>query len=150
MVVIPLLSDVVVPILVGTSAVLPSAAHESDAGVDLRSAAEVRLEPGNWALVPTGIRLNLPAGHVGLIVPRSGLALREGVTVLNAPGCVDPGYTGQIGVMLINLGLAPYVVLEGDRVAQLLLVPFMRPRWSEVTDLDDSDRGGSGFGSSGR
>jgi dUTP pyrophosphatase len=129
---------------------LPSYAHEGDAGLDLTAAADVRLEPGGRAAVPTGLRIAVPDGWVGLVHPRSGLARRHGVTVANAPGTIDAGYRGEVQVLLVNLGDEPVDLHRGDRVAQLLLQRVGRASVVAVEDLDASARGGGGFGSSGR
>jgi dUTP pyrophosphatase len=128
---------------------LPTYAHEDDAGLDLAAAAEVTLQPGERAAVPTGLALAIPAGWVGLVHPRSGLARRHGVTVTNAPGTIDAGYRGEVQVLLINLGDAPVTLQRGDRIAQLLLQEVGRARVVEVAELDDTSRGEGGFGSTG-
>lgn len=129
---------------------LPSYAHDGDAGLDLTAAADVKLEVGGRAAVPTGLRVAIPAGWVGLVHPRSGLARRHGVTVANAPGTIDSGYRGELQVLLVNLGDEAVTVQRGDRVAQLLLQRVGRATVVVVDDLDDSVRGSGGFGSSGR
>ncbi|WP_052669701.1 dUTP diphosphatase [Nitriliruptor alkaliphilus] len=129
---------------------LPSYAHEGDAGLDLIAAEEVDLAPGARAAVPTGLRVAIPAGWVGLVHPRSGLARRHGVTVANAPGTIDAGYRGEVQVLLINLGDEAVTLHRGDRVAQLLLQRVGRATVVAAPDLDDSTRGAGGFGSSGR
>lgn len=128
---------------------LPSYAHEGDAGLDLAAAAPVALNPGERAAVPTGLRVAIPQGWVGLINPRSGLARRHGVTVANAPGTVDAGYRGEVQVLLINLGDALVQFERGDRIAQLLLQQIGHARVVEVDDLGSSARGSDGFGSTG-
>src|SRR5699024_1143995 len=121
-----------------------------DAGLDLASAEEVVIPPGGRALVGTGLAVALPAGTVGLVCPRSGLAARHGITVLNGPGIVDAGYRGPVKVALHNTDLSESFALHvGDRVAQLVVVPFLAPRLDEVEDLDETVRAGAGFGSSG-
>jgi dUTP pyrophosphatase len=110
-------------------------------GLDLAAAAEVTLEPGERAAVPTGLALAIPQGWVGLVHPRSGLARRHGVTVTNAPGTIDAGYRGEVQVLLINLGDAPVTLQRGDRIAQLLLQEVGRARVVEVAELDDTSRG---------
>lgn len=129
---------------------LPRRAHPGDAGVDLSATEDADLEPGARALVPTGIAVAIPEGYVGLVHPRSGLAARHGVTVLNAPGTVDAGYRGEILVNLINLDPdAPFRVRRGDRIAQLLVQAVETPRWVTTDVLPDSVRGDTGHGASG-
>ncbi|WP_427385583.1 dUTP diphosphatase [Janibacter sp. G56] len=129
---------------------MPAYAKEGDAGADLSSVAEVTLEPGHRALVPTGIALALPPGHVGLVHPRSGLAHRHGVSMVNAPGTIDSGYRGEIMVNLINLDPSESVTIRpGDRIAQLVVQRYLHADFLEVEALDATDRGDSGHGSSG-
>lgn len=129
---------------------LPRYAHGpgEDAGMDLCAVADVTLAPGEAGAVATGIAVELPPGYEGQIRPRSGLALKHAVTVANAPGTIDPGYRGEVKVLLINLGRAPYRVSAGDRIAQLVVAPYAAVAWDE-RDLQDSARGAGGFGSSG-
>lgn len=129
---------------------LPSHAREDDAGLDLLAAEAFTIEPGGRALVPTGIAVAIPAGHAGLVLPRSGLALRQGVTVLNAPGLIDAGYRGEIKVLLINHDRAAATIARGDRIAQLVVQRVERAELVEVAELPASDRGQGGFGSTGR
>jgi dUTP pyrophosphatase len=128
---------------------LPVYAREGDAGLDLAAAAPVTLEPGSRELVSTGLRVAIPAGYAGLVMPRSGLALRSGVTVLNAPGLIDSGYRGEIGVLLVNHGAQPVVIQRGERIAQLVIQPVARAQLVEVRELPESLRGEGGFGSTG-
>jgi dUTP pyrophosphatase len=130
----------------------PARSRDGDAGYDLRSLEGFVLGPGERRLVPTGVAVALPDGVAGLVVPRSGLAARHGVTTLNAPGLVDPGYRGEVKVILHNAGQEPYEAHAGDRIAQLLLVPYWAPTLRVVEELPDAadDRGADGFGSSGR
>jgi dUTP pyrophosphatase len=129
---------------------LPSYAHPGDAGADLVSTVDLRLEPGERALVPTGIAIALPDGYVGLVHPRSGLAARHGVTVVNAPGTVDAGYRGEVSVLLVNLDPRSAVDLSrGDRIAQLVVQRVDRARFVEVDRLPGSARGEGGYGSTG-
>jgi dUTP pyrophosphatase len=128
---------------------LPAYAREGDAGLDLVTAAAVTLAPGGRELVPTGLRVAIPEGYAGLVLPRSGLALRAGVTVLNAPGLIDSGYRGEIGVLLINHGAAPVTLARGERIAQLVIQPVARATLVEVRELEASQRGAGGFGSTG-
>jgi dUTP pyrophosphatase len=133
------------------SAVLPSYAHgpEEDAGMDLHAVEQVTLEPGKPGLVPTGLTVEIPSGFEGQVRPRSGLALKHAITVPNAPGTIDPGYRGEVRVILLNLGSAPYTVHPGDRIAQLIVARYEAIEWQEG-DLAGSTRGEGGFGSSGR
>lgn len=129
---------------------LPAYAHPGDAGADLLTAVDVVLAPGERALVPTGVALALPAGYVALVHPRSGLAARHGLSIVNAPGTVDAGYRGEIKVLLVNLDPREAVELRrGDRIAQLVVQRFERARFVEVTELPDSVRGSGGYGSTG-
>ena len=130
-------------------AVLPAYAHAGDAGLDLTAVEAVRLGPGERAAVPTGLAVAIPDGWVGLVHPRSGLARRHGLTVANATGTIDAGYRGEVQVLLVNLGSDPVEVAAGERVAQLLLQEVGRARVVEVEGLDDTVRGGGGFGSTG-
>ncbi|MBL8173634.1 MAG: dUTP diphosphatase [Bryobacterales bacterium] len=132
-------------------AVLPSYAHgpEEDAGMDLRSCADLTIAPGATVLVPTGLALEIPPGYEAQVRPRSGLALKHSITMPNAPGTIDPGYRGELGVILHNLGAHPFPVHAGDRIAQLIVTRYESVEWEE-TDLQDSTRGQGGFGSTGR
>lgn len=127
---------------------VPRYAHPGDAGIDLY-AAEDAIVTGETVLIPTGVAVAVPDGHVGLVCPRSGLAA-HGVTVANAPGVVDAGYRGELMVRLTTTSKNPYRVHRGDRIAQLLVVPILRPEVNVVVDLDDTERGTNGFGSTGR
>lgn len=132
-------------------AVLPVRQHAGDAGLDLCAAEPVSLAPGQRALVPTGLAVAIPDGWAGLVVPRSGLAMRHGIAVVNSPGTVDAGYRGELRVLLLNTDRAtPFTAAAGERIAQLLLVPVALPAPVEVDDLGTSDRGTGGFGSTGR
>ena len=129
---------------------LPSYAHPGDAGADLHTTVDVTLAPSERALVPTGLSIALPDGYVGLVHPRSGLAARHGVSVVNAPGTIDAGYRGEIKVLLINLDpVEPVTLSRGDRIAQLVVQRFERARFVEVGVLPDSRRGAGGYGSTG-
>ena len=130
---------------------LPGYAHPGDAGLDLRSAVDVRLGPGERALVPTGIAVAVPDGFVGLVHPRSGLAVRHGVSLVNTPGTIDAGYRGEVKVPLINHDRADAVDLtRGDRIAQLVIQQVAHVQVKEVAKLDEAERGDGGFGSTGR
>lgn len=124
-------------------------AHSDDAGADLRSRETLTVPPNGRALVHTGLRMGIPEGHTGMVCPRSGLALKHGVTVLNAPGIVDAGYRGEVGVILLNTSDVPFRVHEGDRVAQMVFVQAVHASFHAADGLDDSDRGSDGFGSTG-
>ena len=129
---------------------LPAYAHPGDAGADLTTTVDVVLEPGERAMVPTGISLALPDGYVALVHPRSGLAARCGVSIVNAPGTVDAGYRGEVKVMLINLDPnSPVRLHRGDRIAQLVIQQVERARFVEVDRLPGSARGAGGYGSTG-
>jgi dUTP pyrophosphatase len=145
------LTDVVIPIrLLDKDLPLPAYAHPGDAGADLVAAEEAELAPGQRAKVRTGIAVAIPDGYVGLVHPRSGLAARLGVTVLNAPGTVDAGYRGEILVILVNHDPANTVkISRGDRIAQLVVQRVERASFHVVDELDDTSRGAGGHGSTG-
>ncbi len=129
---------------------LPSAQHPGDAGLDLRSAVDAVVEPGERVMIPTGVAVAIPEGHAGLVLPRSGLAAKHGLTMANAPGLIDAGYRGEVICAAVNLDReTPVKVHVGDRIAQLVVValPSVEPTW--VDELPESERGGSGFGSTG-
>ena len=128
----------------------PAYAHPGDAGADLLTTVDVTLLPGERAMVPTGIALALPDGYVALVHPRSGLAARHGLSIVNAPGTIDAGYRGEVKVMLINHDpVTPVELRRGDRIAQLVVQRFERARFVEVAELPDSVRGEGGYGSTG-
>jgi len=135
----------------GADLPLPEYATADSAGVDLLAAVgdDVTLAPGARALVPTGLAIALPPGYEAQVRPRSGLALRNGVTVLNSPGTVDADYRGEVGVILANLGDAPFKVTRGMRIAQMIVAPVSRLAWVEMETLPESGRGAGGFGSTG-
>ncbi len=130
---------------------LPAYAHgpDEDAGLDLKAAADVLLPPDETRLVPTALALEIPPGYEAQIRPRSGLALKHLITMPNAPATIDPGYRGELQVILLNLGRQPYQVHAGDRIAQMVIARYERIQWEEG-DLGGSRRGDGGFGSSGR
>jgi dUTP pyrophosphatase len=129
---------------------MPTYAHPGDAGADLHAAVELTLLPGQRALVPTGVALAIPEGFVGLVHPRSGLAARHGITIVNAPGTVDAGYRGEVLVNLVNLDASePFTVRRGDRIAQLVVQQVAQADFVEVDSLPDSSRGDTGHGASG-
>jgi dUTP pyrophosphatase len=141
------IESVDVPII---AAQVPAYAHPGDAGADLVSTEALRLEPGQRALVGTGVRIALPDGYVAFVVPRSGLAARHGITIVNSPGTVDAGYRGEVKVSLLNTDASQaYDVAVGDRIAQLIILPVPRVRFVAVDELPDSARGEGGFGSTG-
>jgi dUTP pyrophosphatase len=131
---------------------LPSYATSQSAGLDLRAALEepVTLNPGERKLIPTGLAIALPSDYEAQVRPRSGLALKHGVTVLNSPGTIDADYRGEVGVILVNLGQEPFTIERGERIAQMILAPVSQMSWLEVADLEESERGAGGFGSTGR
>ncbi|HSJ26765.1 MAG TPA: dUTP diphosphatase [Acidimicrobiia bacterium] len=128
----------------------PSRAHPGDAGFDLVTREDVRLEPGERAMAPTGVALAIPEGLAGLVLPRSGLAARHGVGVVNSPGLIDSGYRGEVKVLLVNHGAERVEFARGERIAQLLITPVPVIEMIEVDELDDTVRGSGGFGSTGR
>ena len=129
---------------------MPARAREDDAGLDLYAAEAVTIEPGGRALVPTGIALAIPPGYAGFVLPRSGLALRHGVTLLNTPGLIDSGYRGEIKVLLVNHDRSVVTVARGDRIAQLVIQRVEPTELIEVEELPPSERGAGGFGSTGQ
>ncbi|APZ34501.1 deoxyuridine 5'-triphosphate nucleotidohydrolase [Microbacterium aurum] len=142
-----MIESVDVPIIASQ---VPEYAHPGDAGADLVSAEALRLEPGERALVGTGVRIALPDGYAAFVVPRSGLAAKHGITIVNAPGTVDAGYRGEIKVALLNTDArAAYDIAVGDRIAQMIVMPVPRARFLPVEVLPESPRGEGGFGSTG-
>ena len=131
-------------------AVLPAYAHPSDAGMDIRSVADVTVPARGRALVPTGLVVLLPPLYEAQVRPRSGLALKHGITVLNTPGTIDSGYRGEIGVILFNSSDVDFQVKKGDRVAQVVIAPVTQPVIEEAQEIDETDRGAGGFGSTGK
>ena len=130
-------------------ATLPTRAYEGDAGLDLAACERVELGPGERAAIGTGLTVAIPDGHAGFVQPRSGLAARHGITVLNSPGLVDAGYRGELRVVLLNTDRSePFVVEPGMRIAQLVVLPVALPEPKEVAELPGSERGEKGFGSS--
>ncbi len=139
-----------IPTTITAGDTLPGYAHPGDAGADLRTTSDVVLAPGERTLVGTGVSVALPEGHVGLVTPRSGLAARTGLSIVNAPGIIDSGYRGEIKVCLVNLDPnTPIRLSAGDRVAQLVLMPFVTARFMPVETLDETVRGAGGYGSTG-
>jgi dUTP pyrophosphatase len=133
---------------------LPSYETAGSAGMDLRAAlaedAALTLEPGARALIPTGLKMALEPGWEAQVRPRSGLALKHGITCLNTPGTIDSDYRGEVGVILVNLGQEPFVIRRGERIAQMVIAPVVQVSVSEVDTLDETTRGAGGFGSTGR
>lgn len=131
---------------------LPFYATSHAAGADLRAAIDedLTIEPGERQLIKTGFAMALPDNYEAQIRPRSGLALKQGITVLNTPGTIDADYRGEIGVILINLGDQPFTISRGDRIAQMIIAPFVQADFHAVTELSDTARGSGGFGSSGK
>lgn len=140
--------DVLIQLLDDTLPV-PKPAHPGDAGVDLVARLAAKLAPGRRAAIPTGIAVAIPEGYAGLVIPRSGLAARHGISVVNGPGLIDSGYRGEIHAVLVNLGEEPFSVERGDRIAQLVVIPVVEPSFSVVDELPKSSRGTDGFGSTG-
>ena len=135
----------------GADLPLPSYATAQSAGLDLMAAVhgEVTLAPGERRLIPTGLAIALPAGFEAQVRPRSGLALKHGITVLNSPGTIDADYRGEVQVLLINHGEAPFAIRRGDRIAQMVVAPVTQIAWNIVERLDDTERGSGGYGSTG-
>lgn len=131
---------------------LPSYQTDGSAGVDLYAAVKepLTLQPGERALVPTGVRIALPTGYEAQVRPRSGLALRHGIGMVNAPGTIDSDYRGEVQVILINLGQEPFTIRRGERIAQMVIAPVMRVEWEPASELPPSPRGEGGFGHTGR
>jgi len=133
------------------TAAAPTRAHDDDAGYDLRASEAATLAPGGRASVSTGVAVAIPDGHAGLVLPRSGLAARHGISLVNAPGLIDAGYRGEVRVLLLNTDReASFEVAPGDRIAQLVIVRHEAPELVEVDSLDETVRGDGGFGSTGR
>lgn len=135
----------------GADLPLPAYATAQSAGLDLIAAvaSEVTLAPGAWQLIPTGLCIALPAGFEAQVRPRSGLALKHGITVLNSPGTIDADYRGEVQALLINHGQAPFVIKRGDRIAQMVVAPVTQIAWNIVERLDQTERGSGGYGSTG-
>jgi dUTP pyrophosphatase len=129
---------------------LPAYATPASAGVDLRSTEKRVLRPGERALISTGVSIALPVGYEAQVRPRSGLALKHGITLPNSPGTIDADYRGEIKVILLNLGEAPVAIEPGDRIAQMIVAPVSQVEWAEVDALDETERSTGGFGSTGK
>ena len=130
-------------------ATIPAYAHPGDAGMDVCSCTSLTIQPGARALVPTGLVMELPKGTEAQMRPRSGLAIKNGITLLNTPGTIDEGYRGELGIILINLGQEPFDIRPGMRIAQMVIAPVLRVAVEEVVDVSDTTRGSGGFGSTG-
>jgi len=141
---------IMIPVILEDRKLKPKYARENDAGADLCSTEDVVVPAGKRVFISTGVSMQLPENCVGMVVPRSGLARKFGITIPNSPGIIDPGYRGEIGVTLHNLGDEDYRVSAGERIAQLLIIPFTQAEFIEVDALDESERGTNGFGSTGR
>lgn len=129
---------------------VPKYAHEGDAGCDLRSRIDQTIPPGERALIPTGVSISIPAGYAGFVQPRSGLALKHGISLVNTPGLIDSKYRGEIGVILINTDKTdPFEVKKGDKIAQLVIQKVEQVKFTLVEELDETIRGAGGFGSTG-
>lgn len=130
---------------------LPQYSTEQSAGLDLRASINepITLAPGEHRLIPTGLKIALPAGTEAQVRPRSGLAYKHGITVLNSPGTIDADYRGDVGVILINHGKEPFVIENGERIAQLVFARYVQLQWKPISNLSDTERGGGGFGSTG-
>jgi dUTP pyrophosphatase len=135
----------------GKDLALPAYATEHSAGMDLLAAidAPITLQPHERKLIPTGIAIALPDGYEAQVRPRSGLALKNGISIVNAPGTVDADYRGEVGVILINTSNEPFTIERGMRIGQMVIAPYTRAQWSEVLELPTSERGAGGFGSTG-
>lgn len=142
-------SDISIPIALEEGAHLPTYATEGSAGMDLRVIESVTLLPGERKLARTGVRVAIPLGYEGQVRPRSGLALKKGISMVNTPGTIDSDYRGEVGIILINLGQDVVQLNEGERVAQLVICPVVRASWQVMESLDATGRGGGGFGSTG-
>lgn len=141
--------DISIPIALEEGAHLPTYATEGSAGMDLRIIEKVTLAPGERKLARTGLRMAIPLGYEGQVRPRSGLALKLGISMVNTPGTIDSDYRGEVGIILINMGQDVVQLNEGERVAQLVICPVTRAAWQVTESLDATERGGGGFGSTG-
>lgn len=135
----------------GESLPLPSYETADSAGMDIRAAVEapVEIPPGGRALIPTGFKMALPTGFEAQVRPRSGLALKKGITLPNSPGTIDADYRGEVGIILLNTGEETFIIGRGDRIAQMVIAPVLQASWREVASLDETARGEGGFGSTG-
>lgn len=136
--------------IIKENAIIPKLAHEGDAGVDLYSTEDYELSPGARTLVSTGIKISLPDGYEAQIRPKSGLALKNGISVLNTPGTIDSGYRGEVGVIAVNFGQETYKIEKGQKIAQMVINRIERPEFRLVDELEKSKRNEGGFGSTGK
>ncbi len=139
-----------VKMLDGCEDLVPAKAHADDAAYDLKAREDVEMPPGKPALVPTGVFMELPTGYEAQVRPRSGLAAKHAITVLNSPGTIDAGYRGEVRVIMLNAGIEPYAVKRGDRIAQMVIAKLPAVEIAVVDELSDSTRGEGGFGSTGK
>lgn len=139
-----------IPVTLSDGAILPTYQTRNAAGMDLCTVEDFQLQPLERKLVPTGVRMAIPEGYEGQVRPRSGLAFKHGIGMVNAPGTIDSDYRGEIGVLLINLGSEAVTFQKGDRIAQLVVAPVLQADLTIVEQLDDTDRGAGGFGSTGK
>ena len=135
--------------LEGCDDLAPAKAHSDDAAYDLRSRIDLTIDPGKVALVPTGLTLELPVGYEAQVRPRSGLAIKKGISVLNTPGTIDADYRGEICVILVNLSDTDFVVEDGERICQMVVKEYVKVEWEEAEELSDTERGAGGFGHTG-
>ncbi|MBM71780.1 MAG: dUTP diphosphatase [Crocinitomicaceae bacterium] len=140
-----------VTVVNGSNHALPQYSTEHSAGLDLRASLEeaITLAPGEHRLISTGLKIALPQGTEAQVRPRSGLAYKHGITVLNSPGTIDADYRGDVGVILINHGKTPFIIEDGERIAQLVIARYVQLKWKPTDDLSETDRGAGGFGSTG-
>ena len=144
------MTEIKIKLMPGCERFLPAKAHCDDAGYDLRSRVDIELEPLSGAVVPAGFAMELPPGYEAQIRPRSGMALKRGLTVLNTPGTIDADYRGEVGVILVNLSGEAQTIEPGERICQMVIARHEQPTIVEVTELSDTERGAGGFGHSGR
>ena len=142
-------AEILISMAPGCDDLLPSKAHDDDAAYDLRSRVDIVLPRGRSVLVPTGVFMALPEGYEAQVRPRSGLAAKKGVTVLNSPGTIDADYRGEVRVILVNLSSEPFTIVPGERIAQMVFARHEQVEWEEVETLEESERGAGGFGSTG-
>lgn len=146
----PALKEIKLPIACDDDALMPTYGHESDAGLDLRTSVDFTLDPGQYKTIPCGISIAIPVGYAGLVIPRSGLASKHGIGIVNSPGLIDSGYRGEVAVILVNHDAhEAFEAKAGDRIAQLLLVEAPHVNLEPSETLQSSDRGNAGFGSTG-
>lgn len=144
------MQKVVIPIVAAEGVELPKYATPGAAGMDLRANGQVVVERFGRAMVPTGLRISVPEGFEAQVRPRSGLSIKHGLTLINPPGTIDSDFRGEINVLVINLGNETYTIEKGERIAQMVICPVVRAEWQKVTELQESERGEGGFGSTGK